>query len=140
MPNFVKQGWTAAILMIGLLVMQGCATMIAETPAQMYYASKATYSTALAAATIWAQGPAGQRAPEVILRIQGVDAKVMGTMIDIDVSMCFYGIPTLTDRTPPPSPDCVPLLGATADAKFTFAGKILLTAAAELRRQHPDLK
>ncbi len=140
MPNFVKRGWTVAVLMIGLLVMQGCATMIAETPAQVYYASKATYSTALAAATIWAQGPAGQRHPEVILRIQGIDAKVADTMIDIDVSMCFYGLPTLTDRTPPPSPNCIPLLGATADAKFAFAGQVLLAAAAEMRRQHPDLK
>ncbi len=130
----------AVLAMVAALALQGCAVFVAETPAQKYYEAKGLYNTAYSAALIWAQSPPGQRHPEVILRIIAVDARAEGVVTDIDIAMCFYGVPTLTDPAPPPSPTCIPLVGTEAESKFQFAGQLLLGAAAEIRRQHPDLE
>lgn len=130
----------AVLAMVAALVLQGCTALgVAETPAQKYYAAKGVYSTALAAVVVWAQGPIGQRHPEVILRVKAVDVRVTGTLVDIDVSMCYFGLPTADDPAPPPDPSCIPLVGAAAEEKFAFASQILLASAAEIRRLHPDL-
>ena len=134
MPNRVKQGWTVAVLMIGMLIMQGCASVPGSgaTPEQQYYEVKAQFNTVMSGVVAYANTPVGQANPSVLIQIQAVTMRVAGVLAEIDLALCYQSAPTQFDPAPPPSPDCVPLEGSVAKRRFEFATRTITVAIAEI--------
>ncbi len=134
MPNRVKQGWTVAVLMIGMLIMQGCASLPGSgaTPEQQYYEVKAQFNTVMAGVVVFAQSPIGQANPDVLLQIQAVVFRVSGVLAEIDLAMCYQGLPTAFDPAPLAPAGCVALEGSVAKRRFEFATRAITVAISEI--------
>ncbi len=134
MPNFVKPVWIAAMLAVSMLIMPACASVPGSgaTPEQQYYEVKAQWNTVMSAVIVWAGTPLGQSNVDVLLKIQAVTYRVAGVLAEIDLAMCFQGIPTAFDPAPPAPDGCVALGGSVAKRRFEFAIRAITVAISEI--------
>jgi hypothetical protein len=137
MPNFVREHWAIAILMIAALGANACATLPGSgpTPAQQYVEAKAEWL--MTEKVVWAMGPAGQARPDILIQMQAVAYRVSGVLNEIDIAMCYQSPATVFDPAPPPHPQCVPLTGAVAERRFAFAARVITVAIAEIHLLSP---
>lgn len=124
----------AALTMVAVaLSLSACATLSADaTNEQRYFELKSQWNTVSASALVFAQSPAGQARPEVIRKMIAVTVRVQGVLLDLDISMCYTGVPTADDPAPPPADTCVPLGEAAASKRFDFVSRVLLVAIPEV--------
>lgn len=124
----------AALTMVAALSLSACATLSADaTNEQRYFEVKAQWNTVFAGALVFAQSPLGQAHPEVLRKIQAVAYRVQGVLYDLDISMCYIGVPTADDPAPPPADTCVPLGEGEKSARFDFVTRVLLVAIPEVQ-------
>lgn len=133
MLNRISSRFLAILMAAALVTQMGCATLSADaTNEQRYFEVKSQWNTALAGAVAFAQSPAGQDRPEAIRKIQAVAFRVQGVLTDLDISMCYIGVPTETDPAPLPADSCVPLSGDAKARRFDFVSRVLLVAIPEI--------
>jgi hypothetical protein len=126
--------FAALTMAAALMVSVGCATLSADaTNEQRYFELKSQWNTVLTAATVFANSSLGQERPEVIRKIYAVAVRVQGVLLELDISMCYSGIPVVDDPAPPPADTCVPLGAAEASRRYDFVGRVLLVAIPEVQ-------
>lgn len=128
-----RQFAALALMAVAAAIFPACATLTSDaTNEQRYFETKSQWNTVLAGAVVFAQSPAGQDRPEVIRKLHAVAIRVGGVLLDLDISMCYVGVPTISDPAPPPADTCVPLSGDAASRRFNFVSRVLLVAIPEI--------
>ena len=140
MPNFVRAHWAIMVLMVVPLMLQSCASMTEPSisPQAQYFEAKEQWITLMTGYVVWAQGPAGQANPGLLIQMQAVAYRVAGVLSEIDIAMCYQSPATIFDPAPPPHPACVPLEGAVAERRFQFAARVILVAISEIHALSPE--
>lgn len=134
MPNRIFNRFAMLLMAAALMAQMGCATLSADaTNEQRFFEVKAQWNTVLGGAIIFAHSPLGQERPEAIRKIYAVAYRVQGVLMELDITMCFVGVPTELDPAPPADDTCVPLGEAEASRRFDFVTRVLLVAIPELQ-------